>query len=476
MPTAFAILFSIRLIFGFLFMSNVSGQADLSSKLRLYGVDVYRDHSQKNLYYYSPSEIKLQTSSTGAPSIVLLQMRYTGTFLYSDKDFKGFHNILQLSVVLSSLPTSTYDLIRKNLGFNVDLRPLPIKKFHSELIIPVGDMSLANEKYRKIIMGGVEASGETNSANSFWQERTFTLQLDNNDAQLLWDQLESGKLGLSFSYAFYAEAIPGTVGEMLETGPKKPISAEDLPDDAVFDDRLNTYLINGNAFPIHVGREYLSDCLKRVDINEELPPAYASFEVRCYDFADDLRPDLFKKIVEIKAFAAAKEYISTKAEFNRNSRDISGKSVRFSYAIRLDQPLEYRIIEVNVNGEMDVSPWIEKKDWSEVIDITTPQLLNSFSKKNLDVELDLVQMASSDLTEMECEVRYVCNRQELSQIIKWTESDEVGIRNVTFSYDISTQIGYRLILKDPSGIKILKFKSIDSSDDYLFIDLQKEFR
>src|SRR6185503_18143635 len=114
-------------------------QPVLSTKQNLYGFDVYQDHNIKQQFYYSPPDVALKTDNNGLPSFKLLQMRYTGTHLYSDQESKGFLNILQLSIILESIPTSSYDQIKRALGGNAILKPISVKQFHGELIIPLGD-------------------------------------------------------------------------------------------------------------------------------------------------------------------------------------------------------------------------------------------------------------------------------------------------------------------------------------------------
>ncbi|HJW30545.1 MAG TPA: hypothetical protein VJ508_15035, partial [Saprospiraceae bacterium] len=118
-------------------------QPVLSTKRTIADVDIYQDHEFPTRYYYSPPEVKLQMASSGSPAFILLQMRYTGTLLYGDQAQRGFQNILQLSVALQTMPNETFDMIKKSLGVNTDLRPLPITRFIGELIIPLGDAAAA---------------------------------------------------------------------------------------------------------------------------------------------------------------------------------------------------------------------------------------------------------------------------------------------------------------------------------------------
>jgi hypothetical protein len=444
-------------------------QPVLSSKMQMHGFDIYQDHEIKQLYYYSPADLALTRKSDGSPDFILIGMRYTGTHFSGDENYKGFLNILQLAVTLEQIPTSVYQEIMTSLGRNVQLRPLPIRRFEGELIIPLGDAAAANEKYRKVSVHGFEGDAGQ-PGNTFWQQRTFTLQLDNAEAQLLWNQVNDGQLAISFSYAFYAEAMPGVKAMVDASGTRSDIteSMEDVPEDLLFDAQVNTYLVKANTFPIQIDVTKYPECLKRVDINEELPPAYAAFDIRCYDFADDLRPDLFKKIVEIKAFAAAKEFISVKADFNANKPDVSALRVRFPYAIRLDQPMEYRIIEISKDGASEISQWMPLSNWSEVIDVTTPFHENPIGKKSLDVEVDLVQLQSAGVTHVECEVRYALRDKSVVQKISWTADDAQPMKTLHFQYDLDSPVEYALrgekdVLQKPV------WQRLQPTDTYVFL-------
>jgi hypothetical protein len=451
-------------------------QPDMSSKQNLSGVDIYQDFQKKNVFYYTPQDIRVKTASTGSPAFMLLQMRYTGTHLYGDQNEKRFLNILQLSVELPGMLSSVYDHIMNSLGDKAELKPIPLSRFYGELIIPLGDQAAANEKYRKVSLGGLEASGTSSSGTTFWQERTFTMQLQNDEAQLLWDQMETGKLGLSFSYSFYTEAIPGTVGEIDASGTNPDLidAVEGIKEEVTIDENIHSYLLKANTFPITITSADFPNCLKQVDVNEELPPSYAAFEVRCYDFSDDLRPELLKKIVEIKAFAAGKDYITVKSIFNRNTKDLNSMVSRFPYAIRLDHALEYRVTEINANGEMTTGPWIEKTNWAEVIDVTTPGKTNPIGKQVIDFEIDLDSLSKFNLETATCEIVYRFNQQDVSQKLIWSRDDS-PIKTIQVSYDKNQPVRYRILLEDINGdVQKLAFHPIRPADHYFYLNLHEQ--
>jgi hypothetical protein len=450
----------------------LQAQPVLSSKRKLFGCEIFKDQHNERLFYYSPPGLTLKKEPDGAPVFTLLQMRYTGTKLYSDQEEKGFLNILNLSVIAPGLGAEAFNNIRQALGGEVELRPMPLRQFNGELIIPLGDAAAANEKYRKVSISDSHEGGETGGA--FWQERTFTLRLDNHESQLLWGQVERGELAISFSYAFYAEAMPGVVGDVRYSGAGKEAVAEmaaGLPTGAVFDSTINTYIVKAGTFPIYINVQQYSGCLKKVDINEELPPAYASFDVRCYDFADGLRPDLLKKIVEIKAFGAAKQYIAIKADFSKSQAGVSSRTAHFPYAIRLDVPLEYRVIEINQDGEKMVSQWMRHPNWTEVIDVTTPGKQNAIAKKTLDVEMDLASLATAGYLSARCEIEYLLNQKKVQQELNWEAGSDSGLQSIRFAYDRDQPIRYRCVFyaEAPSSAVVTPFKVLLSEDDYLFV-------
>jgi hypothetical protein len=50
---------------------------------------------------------------------------------------------------------------------------------------------------------------------------------------------------------------------------------------------------------------------------------------------------------------------------------VYARSIRIPYAVRLDQPFYYRITEIDHNGDTNISEWIEKKEWNDIVDITS---------------------------------------------------------------------------------------------------------
>ena len=41
------------------------------------------------------------------------------------------------------------------------------------------------------------------------------------------------------------------------------------------------------------------------------------------------------------------------------------------YAVKFDKPFYYRVTEINNDGEKKMTEWVQKKEWSEILDITS---------------------------------------------------------------------------------------------------------
>ena len=59
---------------------------------------VYRDHSDQQLYYYTPGKINLASSIPGKPDVKFLQMRYSGSQATGDQGKFLFKSLLQFRV------------------------------------------------------------------------------------------------------------------------------------------------------------------------------------------------------------------------------------------------------------------------------------------------------------------------------------------------------------------------------------------
>jgi hypothetical protein len=220
-------------------------------------------------------------------------------------------------------------------------------------------------------------SGRTTSA-TFWQERVYTISLDNHTATLFWDALHQGQTVLSFSYAFLAPGIgpdeplaelTGTP-ELLAALRKQLAPSKDEAQDS--DDKpTQSYIVHAGSVAVEVDAEKWPELFVEADLNEGAPPGYAVLEVRCYDFNNELRADLAEKQVEIRAEGVTGREATLFAVFESDQPDLYVQHVRFPVAVRLDRPYRVRVTEVAVDGTETPDEWIQMDSWARMLDITT---------------------------------------------------------------------------------------------------------
>ena len=112
------------------------------------------------------------------------------------------------------------------------------------------------------------------------------------------------------------------------------------------------------------------DLVRRIDLNEQLPPDYPSLLVYCYDFRDALDDSLYAKIVEVQATGVAGRPVSVGLTFSRSQPELYAQSVRFPYAVQLARPYRYRILEITRDGDERTGAWIERDSWVSMLDVT----------------------------------------------------------------------------------------------------------
>ncbi len=451
----------IRLFVGFcsmLLLGSISAQPVLSSRQLLSGFEVYKDLKDHNLYYYAPGDLALVRNDEGKPAFQLVEMRYAGSSSYGDAGNQHFRNLVQFTIEMQSMTAAQAEAIKQAIAPSktIALRPIPIQRIESLLVTTVGENS--EKRYQKVGSGG--AFEETNAAakGGYWTQRTFTLKLDNHEAQLLWGQIEKGQLALSLNYAFYVEAVEGYDGQVFSGGNLKPSGD---PITLEKDSTVQVVPVKSNSFALYIDPVKWPELMKKIDINEDMPPAYAALEVKCYDLADGLRPDLFRKTIEIKAMGVGGQPVSIRTEFSRTNPDLYSRSIRFPFAVKMTQPLQYRIEEINLEGEKTIGNWITSTSWADLLDITTPNLNNSFVKSAFEVEFEPTEQATLGL-----ELRYVYRGQGMRNVIQGSATS--SIVPLTVVHDRSQPIRYRVMQTSENGAPVFGEEKV-LADTYLFI-------
>lgn len=328
---------------------------------------VFPDDRRPGLFYYPPGDVKLVTGDSGRPDFQLLELRYTDTAA------TRYRNILALRVVLDGPTADEVRAARRALGgSSIELRPLPIARLEAALIYGGADSATA-------LPGGqfeAQGSGSLSSTTAFWTERVYSLRLDDQRSQLFDVALRRGLLVLSFGYAFYASGIGADQPLAELSGDSVLVAAvrqrAGLNDSAHAGGVTPAHLVRAGAFSITLDLARWPDLVRRIDLNEQMPPGYPSLLVYCYDFRDALDDSLYAKIIEFQATGVAGRPVIVGLTFSRSQPELYAQSVRFPYAVTLARPYRYRVREITKAGDERTGGWVERDSWVAMLDVTKP--------------------------------------------------------------------------------------------------------
>jgi hypothetical protein len=347
--------------------SKSNAQIDFDNSELKEGIRLYPDAKIPGVYYYTPTSIEIFLDREGLPDFKLIMMRYTGSKLSDDQKKKSFKNIAQFRVALKRPSEEKLQKIRSDWN-NVTLKMMPLTQTNCFLVYtPI------NEKEKEKYFAGEVLEGTKNETG----ERVFTIPMSNEDAQVLEKSLQKGQSLISIGYSLYAEGVR-LMDVKLEGDIQKQTKFSSalneflLGETIALQKRYNKYsigMVGAGTTSIYVGK-YFEKYIKKIDINEQLPAEFASIDVRCYDFNNQIRDNLYAKKVEIEATSVEGKTVSLQTTFFQAKPEIFVKNLKFNYAIKVNEPWRYRVIEIDKKGVFSPRGWIYKKDWSQ-IDVTT---------------------------------------------------------------------------------------------------------
>ena len=465
-------------IFLWMLPAFLIAQPVLSTRQQIEGVDIYPDFKQEDVYYYAPAKLTLGTDPNGKPQFQLVQMRYTGTACANDQGDKHFLNLAQFTVKMVPIETAVLSSIQASLKkgrITPELRPIPIRYIESYLVAPVGKNPEGQEQFKRIgSNGGFEADASSASGKTYWHERVFTLKLENYESQILWKQVSEGSLSISFGYAFYADAVLGRRVETVLSGDSSFTSQmEDAAEAAAMvadeDTTVSPQIIRSNAFPIYIDVEKWPESLKKLDINEGMPPAYPALQIACYDFSDELRPDLALKKIEVEAIGVGGQPLKpVSVRFSPGKAELNNLNLHFPFAVRMDRPMRYRVIEFTRAGERSMSSWTEKESCSELIDITTKKEKNDLVRHYIELEVDQELMQERKLKTCRVAIRYHWAGQARKQIVELHASDPLPLQELRFIYNKTQTISYQVAWEHEDG-NIERGPKMELKTNYYFL-------
>lgn len=349
---------------------------------------VFPDASHAALFYYAPGDMGIARTPGGRPELSFLHARYTGTGATGDRGRAFFRSVLTFRVKLAT-PTAAElrdarAVLRKSAATtSVELRPLPVRRLDAALVFtPLTDAAATTTPSPTVVSTGhfeptdAKAAPKPQSEEGHWRERTYTIGMEPTTAQLFSDALERGQVALSLGYALYADdALGANPVEDLEGPPELVAALQEraagsgsAPAD---DTRRRVQLVRAGAIAITADSRKWPDFVRRIDINETVPPGYAALDIYCYDFNNDLRRDIYEKQVEIEAQSVTGRPVRRLVAFQRDETDLYARTLAFSVAVRLDRPYRYRVIEVAPDGTARPGAWETARSWTEILDVTT---------------------------------------------------------------------------------------------------------
>lgn len=451
-------LYRLLIILGISFVCQYSFTQPLAfQKKTIEGVDVYTDLTVSNQYYYAPGSLTLKKNATGRPEFQLLQMRYTGTKLENTVGEKRFTNIVQFGVEMEKVKSSTLKEVKKQLGKGVKLYPLPIKNVAANVVVPAAQIDGSDND--RILNSGSSSQAYSNSGinskTTYWSERTFTLKLDNAGSQLLWSLLEEKKMAISVGYAFSADMLNTYKGDLVAEGDSTFIEqteyiAEDLGIDSL---ATSLVVVKSGSFAIELDVAQHPDLLKKTDINDQLSLVYPSIEVRCYDFLENLRPDLAMKKVKLKAFGINNREVELPTVKILSSQpDLHTFNVSSDYVVSLERPLSYQIIEITEDGEKKELEWQQLDAWGALINATTPNEQLQLKEQKITFEYGLDAIDSLNITKAELYLDYwqYGNKKAITHTL-YPNNEQFYETDIY--QDKGTDIRYQLIWWDKDSIK-----------------------
>jgi hypothetical protein len=375
----------IGMVLGILALSHqpAAAQPDLTSSRQAGTLTVYADDRRPALYYYGPKELELAQLDNGKPDVHFLLMRYVGNAAAGDRGTIVYRSLLSLHVTLPTIRAEEIRAAKQALrtgGSDVELRPLPIRRLEAALIytsVGTTEEPTTPEPLPKGHFQETENSSGTSSSDSYWTDRMYTLSLDPATAQMFWSSLQQGQVILSVGYAFIADGVAPPDVQVQLKGPKElTTELRRQIDESGVAPTPSTPLrsvVRAGAFSVSADAQKWPDLFVRADLNEHVPPGYASLDVYCYDFQQG-ETDLYEKRIEIDAESVNGRRMSLQTSFKWKQPDIYARTLRFPFAVRLDRPYRYRVVEMTRSGEMRQMPWVERTSWGQILDVTTPSL------------------------------------------------------------------------------------------------------
>jgi hypothetical protein len=458
-------MLTLGLVLGFSGFRTLFSQPVQYARVDVEGFTIYPDLKDNTVFYYAPGVLYLASDAGGKPIFKLVQMRYTGTAATGNQGEVRYMNIVQFKVRMDEIGKAELDRIRPHLKPGSSLNPVPLRNLEAYLVAPF------EGKYKRIGKSGSFQQDGTTTQGSYWTERTFTVRLENHEAQLLWDMVEDGNIALSVAYTYYADMIGHISGDAKasDTGVRGSILSDEFEILTEGDTVATTQILRAEAFNIDVDPVKFPEVLVQTDLNEGVPPSYPAMEVICFDFTEDLRPDLEMKTIEFEAIGVTGAVVRLRSEkFYRSNTDLHTRQIRFPYAVNMRKPLRYRVKEYSSEGGVEDTGWITRDSWVGGLDITSRVDDITFERRSIEFETDLDSFEDLGIESMELQLNYSYLEQPGEVSMRFTTSS-LPVAVTTVHCDKNTAITYKPTWILTSGEEVSGQHQSIAVDNYAYI-------
>ena len=310
----------------FILASSALAAPDLEMFRDIDGVRVYRDHKKKSIWYTTPAPPTLEKKEDGTPSFSFDIYRYMGAKGTGDSGKFRIRSVLRLGVTRehdAKKNTKIKKVLKSSFGGTVRLRSMPVSSASGKLLFADTNM--------------------TWSQGARWGKKNLVLLLGDNMAQTLWDAVEAGQTLIS---VVIEEHLPG-------------IKIKDGKEE-------ETETVVSWTLPIELNMKAYPDNFSKIELGGRMTHGYTGIDVFCYDFLEELEPDLYAKMVEVAIPTTGRPLV--KEIIFKEDSDYRTR-IDFELAKDLDKPYRIRITKIFKDGSKEQMPW-QTKTGESLLDIT----------------------------------------------------------------------------------------------------------
>jgi hypothetical protein len=326
-------IFSSVICLVILMITSLLVQADpLLSQGKIIGdrIMVFPDHATPNVFYYVPTGMDL-TQAYGKPQFFFYK------YVYIKSDSSGETQRMAGGVLTFSVEFSDESAeLKKMMGESLEFKPIPVEELKCVLNYSVFE-------------GEEKTEEELSQRKTPWTKKNFTIPLSRKTAPYLWEIFEGEKaLGLSmdceFTYSGY-ELKEGKFEEGQRT------------------DRM--------AFPVGVSMADYPDLFKVVNLANKVSFNFRYMNVLCFDFVNEINPDVLRKIIEIEIQTARGQKDFKRIYFSKDSD--TQQELEFDIPEKKGGTYRFRITNVLSDGRTQRTEWKEGNDF--YLDVSEYEIL-----------------------------------------------------------------------------------------------------